>query len=80
MPGEMIDNDTSDFDTALQDLEFVSQKAQLIHEIEVKTRSLPVASKLQKIKIQQEVLILKEKIKDLEKLHFDSKDITLPKI
>jgi hypothetical protein len=73
MPSEMIDNDTTDFDTALQDLEFVSQKAKLIHEIEVISRSLPVASKLQKIRIQQEVMILQDKIKDLEKVHFDSR-------
>ncbi len=73
MPIEKIDNDTTDFDIALQDLEFVSQKAQLIHKIEVISRGLPLASKLQKIRIQQEVMILQEKIKDLEKERFKSR-------
>jgi hypothetical protein len=71
MPTYMIDNEPSDFDIALQDLEFVSQKAQLIHEIEVISRTLPLASRLQKIKIQQKVLILQDKIRELEKEHFD---------
>jgi hypothetical protein len=73
MPTEMTDNDITDFDISLQDLEFVSQKAQWIHEIEVISRALPLASRLQKIKIEQEILLLQEKIKDLEKDHLDSR-------
>lgn len=73
MPDEMKDNDTTDFDIALEDLEFASQKAQLIHKIEVISRALPVASSLQKIMIQQEVLILQDKIRELEKDRFDNR-------
>jgi hypothetical protein len=74
MPRELIEKeDTTDFDLALQDLDFISHKAKLIHQIEVISRALPVASKLQKIRIQQEILILQEKIRELEKDHFDSR-------
>lgn len=66
MPGNLIDSEHSDFDLAIQDLEFMCHKARLIHEIETKERELPQSSRLQRIRIQQEVLILREKIKDLE--------------
>jgi hypothetical protein len=66
MPGNLTDTEHSDFDIALQDLEFMCHKARLIHEIELKERALPLSPRLQRIKIEQEVLILREKIKDLE--------------
>ena len=66
MPNELIDSDPSDFNLALENLEFVSHKARLIHKIEVISRDIPLASDLQKIRLQQEILILQQKIKELE--------------
>lgn len=71
MPDDLKDNDPSDFDLALEKLEFVSHKARLIHQIEVISRSLPQAGKLHKIRLQQEILLLQQKIKDLENHKLD---------
>lgn len=73
MPREQIEKDSYDFDIALQDLDYVSHKAKLIHKIEVISRSLPMANRMQKIKLQQEILVLQDKIRQIESVHFESR-------
>lgn len=66
MPIDLLDTDPTDFNTTLQRLDFASKKAQLIHQIELKSRSISQANELQQVKLRQEIILLQEQIKKLE--------------
>jgi hypothetical protein len=63
----MLDKTKKDFDDTITDLEFALKKARLIHLVEEKSRSLHHSNSREvKIRTQQEIIILKQQIKELD--------------
>jgi hypothetical protein len=72
MPNNLIDTKPSDFETTLQDSDFVSKKAKLVTQEAELIRSLDKAPYKEMIKIQNEIFQLEEQIKQMDQERVDA--------
>jgi hypothetical protein len=72
MPDDLLDTDPSEFEITLQDYDFASKKAKLVtHESEL-IRSLDKADSKEKTRIQKEISLLEEQIRQMNQERLDA--------